>query len=129
MNAPVRRDRSRWPELLRDCAERFGDAAALRLAGRIGGRKIEVPTGARPTKIDAEIGPELAAWLRETRGGLVIQVPNFAARLADERRNFVLCNPGLSANDIATRLGITSRRVVQIRSEARADPAQPGLFD
>lgn len=131
-------DRSRWPELLREVAEALGDAAALRLVAECGGQRIYVPGDlsakndpagkASRRKFASRMGDDLAAYLIEFHGGDLLTVPNFAQRLAEERRKFVLRNGDLSANTIAARLKITSRRVEQIREDARDKPDQPSLF-
>jgi hypothetical protein len=61
-------------------------------------------------------------------GGMSVAIPNFAARIAEERRRHVLTNPTQTANRLASDLGITARRVEQIRSENRADPRQLSLI-
>lgn len=118
----------RWPQVLREIAEDIGEAEALRLAGAAGGQRLYIPYTDAPAIIDRMVGPTLAAWLRAHYGGVDLHVPNFAARLADERRRYVLRHAYLSANDIAAALGVTSRRVEQIRAEHRGDPRQFLLF-
>jgi len=120
--------RERWPRLMREIAEELGDDAALKLVARYGGQVITVPLHANGSKIAQEVGLEIAKALVALRGGDKLSVPNFGLKLAEERRRFILTHPDLSANDCAHKLGLTNRRVLQIRSEARGDPRQMDLF-
>ena len=121
-------DFDRWPELLREVAEGVSPSAALRLAGRYGGQRIKMPVKAAGSTLAEELGEDVAAVLVERHASLTITIPNFAARIAEERRRFILTHPNVSANDCARELGITARRVEQIRQEARSDPRQLALL-
>lgn len=121
-------DYRHWPQLLREIAERVGEAEALRLAGSLGGQRITVPTRAEGSKLAREHGLPVAEILVEMYGGGIAPVPNFKARIAAERRRVVLQNPSAPTNDLASSLGISYRRVQQIREEAEAGPRQPSLF-
>ena len=120
----------RWPSLLREVAETLGDQAALKLVAQLGGQRIVISKRAGETRLrDELLGVELAEYLERNFGGEYLRIPNFGARLADERRTIVLQNPNVSANDLAARLGITSRHVERIRAQANAASHQPSLFD
>lgn len=122
----------RWPELLREIARSLGEDAALKLVAKRGGQRIYIPKADRSSQLRDELGPDLFTFLTGWRNpGEHLDIPNFGARLADERRRFVLQHDELSANDLASRLGITKRRVEMIRSDARTanDPRQLFLFD
>lgn len=121
-------DYRHWPQLLREVAERVGEAEALKLAGTLGGQRITVPTRAGGSKLAREYGLPVAEILVEMYGGGIAPIPSFKARIAEERRRFVLTNDHLLTNDVAERLGISYRRVQQIREAAQADPRQPSLF-
>ena len=118
----------RWPELLREVAERVSPEAALKLVTVLGGQRIQIPTTARNSKLIDLVGQNVATVLIDLYGGTSISVPNFHSRIAEERRRHVLTNPLKSANRLASDLGITVRRVEQIRSENRADPRQLSLL-
>lgn len=134
--------RALWPKLLRDIADEIGDELALLLSNKVGGQRLYVPgklgdsatvgenanTAAARKRLVALIGEELAAHLEESHGGEDIYVPRFTARIAEERRKFVLQNPHLTANHIAAELGVSVRRVEQIREELRAPSTQGSLF-
>lgn len=117
-----------WPELLREIAERVSPEAALKLAGKIGGQRISVPLKAGGSKLERDHGSAVASVIVDLHGGGVAAIPNFHAQLAHERKRFVLTNPQLSANECAKALGVTQRRVEQIRAEARPDPRQLDLL-
>lgn len=119
--------RERWPRLMREIAEELGDDAALKLVSRYGGQEITVPLERSPT-LEAELGPEITRLLIDLYGSTQVYVPNFGAKLAEERKRFVLTHPDLSANDCAQRLGLSHVRVRQIRREARVDPRQLDFF-
>lgn len=125
-------DRSRydrWPTLLRECAEELGEEAALLLAEKLGGQKIHVSYGHGPNRYQNLLGPELAAFLTERYGAHYLHIPSFTVRMrAEERRQIVLQNPDLSANDLAARLKVSSRWIEKIRAAARKEPNQPSLF-
>ena len=120
-----------WPALLADIARHpsaGGVAAALRLAGQFGGQRVAVPMRAAGSVIERELGGALAEALVEMTGGEQVDVPSFHARLAIERRRHVLTYPGRSANDLARELGISRRRVLAIRAEARVESSQLEMF-
>ena len=120
--------RERWPRLMREIAEELGDDAALKLVARYGGQMIAIPRHAQGSVVEAELGAELAELLVDLHGGDSVDIPNFGAKLAEERKRFILTHPGLSANACAERLGITRSRVMQIKREAKPDPSQLDLF-
>ena len=123
-----------WPHLLREVAERVGKAEALKLVGDLGGQRITVPTRAERSALAEKIGLPVARVIVDLYGGGSTSIPLFAARraearLAAERRKHVLTHPHQTANDLANALGITSRRVEQIREADRAGKRQFSLFD
>ena len=121
--------RERWPWLMQEVAEALGDDAALKLVSKYGGQLVSIPRKSSGSMIEDALGEDIAALLVDLRGGEAVEIPNFGARLPEERRRFILTHPDLSANDCAQRLGLTRRRVLQIRSETRADPRQFDLFE
>lgn len=118
-----------WPELMREVGEALGTDAALRLVSRCGGQEVYIPERAQGSAFARTVGDDIAFLLADMRGGEKVDVPNFyASQLAEERRRFILTHPDLTANDCARRLGITSRRVRQIREENSPDPRQLDIF-
>ncbi|MEM6904920.1 MAG: hypothetical protein AAF568_03420 [Pseudomonadota bacterium] len=128
MTPEERRRRAVWPALLFEISIAVSPAAALRLADTLGGQRIYIPQIAKGSKLERQVGAEIAAHLAETHAGEMLVIPSFGAREAHERRQFVLQNPERSINDLARALGVSSRRIEQIRSEARDDPRQLDLF-
>lgn len=137
-------ERQGWPRLLDEIAEDLGEKVALDFAGKAGGLRITVPgkLGAAATdgrsrtqtdraraKFAKSYGRALAEWLEERFGGEQIAVPRFAARVSAERKRLVLQQPHRSSNDLARDLGVSYRRIEQIRAEAREADDQPSLFD
>lgn len=117
-----------WPQILQRIAREIGEDAALRLAGELGGQKINVPRVASGSALARDHGLALAEILVETYGGGTAYIPNLGLQLAAERRHFILTNPQLSANAIAAKLRISSRWVEKVRESARGDERQASLF-
>ncbi|MEM7507652.1 MAG: hypothetical protein AAF415_12995 [Pseudomonadota bacterium] len=119
----------RWPELLRDIALELGEPAALRLAEALGGQRVYIPEAGLKGSHDNQIDKKTLQLLRTYYAGATVVIPNFKARIADERRRYVLARPDVEVNELAATLGITYRRVQQIREQSRIDPRQLSLFD
>ncbi len=104
-------------DLLTDVEEAFGPAAAARLAARLGGQRIWIPTTEEGRARLADlIGQEIADLLIERYGGIDIYIPmNIAeTRLRRERCIAEMAARGLGTRDIAARLGCTRRTVQRI---------------
>lgn len=123
-------------ELERD----LGQAAALRLIANAGGQRrwVPGPGRVRGSKLEAEVGPEITSWLSGRFGGDRIDVPSRygresqtqASRLRADVLEAGLINPTESADDLAMRYGVTTRRIYQLRRELRRETAEPlPLFD
>lgn len=119
----------RWPQLLRECAMALDEAAALRLASTLGGQRIIIARRKSDVLI-AAVGEAITDFLLTQHTDENLYIPMFESKmLAERRRLHVLQNPRQSANDLARELGISCRRVEQIRHDSAMDPRQPSLFD
>ena len=107
------------PVIIRMIEERFGKGAAEPLLCAFGGQKIGIPSEPSGSKLEAAVGPQIAALLADYRGGEYLYIPNGggqrASQIAELRRQIVADNPGESINSLAQRLGISERRVSQLR--------------
>lgn len=120
-------------ELERD----LGQAAALRLIANAGGQRRHIPSPPRieGSRIEREVGTEIATWLAGRYGGDVVQVPSHHGRTSRERASRLradvldagLINPTVSADILAMRYGVTVRRIEQVRQELRSEGAHRPL--
>ncbi|GIX12034.1 hypothetical protein [Elioraea sp.] len=121
----------RWlPALLREVAERCGEAAALRLAEAWGGRYLHVPRRVSPDHpVARDVGLDVLAYLVEAYGdlGRIVVPLGPAARGARGEQIAPLVEVGATANEIAARTGLHVRDVHRWRRRLRAgrgaDPA------
>ena len=108
-------------DLLAEIEKDLGEDAAMRLCAIYGGQMVTIPVKAIGSRVENALGPELALWLAEEFGGITIQVPNgLKYRMAHSRRT-VADNSQMPANQLAVKLGITYRRVLQIRQKIREE--------
>jgi hypothetical protein len=127
-------DLSGLPGLLREVAERFGLATALKFGAEFGGNYISVPASAEPHfKIAVVMGTPFLEWLVARSGSEKLMVPlgphsSYNARVAAIRR---MTAEGASAAEIRAALFCHSRTVTRHRRtlrERRPDPRQPRLI-
>lgn len=114
---------------IEDLARDLGEEARWRLIAARGGLDVTPPQpeNAASSLLVAEIGLDAALWLAERFAGERLHIPNMgviARAEARRRRDFVLDNPDASATDLARATGLTTRRIVQIRAEARKGTAR-----
>lgn len=119
------------PGILQEIAEDLGEEAALRFAARLGGTQIYVRRDADSELLRDILGPELAKWLAERYGGEIVIVPMAKAIMRQRHRELILSlsREGLGADEIARRLGCTSRWVREVvRQAGRASPEETGTM-
>ena len=117
----------------------LGLKAALSVLANCGGqrRSVPLPKNAARSALAREVGPDVAHWLAARYGGEDIEVPSRAGREADERAAQLmadvldagLTHPGKSANDLASKHGVSVRHVHRLRAELRATTAPSGARD
>lgn len=117
----------------------LGLRTALKVLANCGGqrRSIPLPKNAARSALAREIGADVAHWLAARYGGEDIDVPSRAGREADERAAQLmadvldagLTDPAKSANDLASKHGVTTRHVHRLRAELRASTASGGSRD
>jgi len=96
-------------------------------------RFIPSPDRVQNSAIAEEFGYEIAFWLAGRFGGVDIEVPSRSAIEANNRASQLraavleagLTDPTRTANDIADEFDVSRRRVLQIRSELKADQPAP----
>lgn len=118
------------PGILQEIAEDLGEEAALRFAARLGGTQIYVRRDEGGLLRDI-LGDELAAWLADRYGGEIIIVPMAKALMRQRHRELILSlsREGLGADEIARRLGCTSRWVREVvRQAGRASAEDEGTL-
>ncbi len=100
-------------DLLGDVEEAFGPAAAARLAARLGGQRIWVPT-------TAEGRARLADLLIERYAGIDVYVPMAIKETRARRERCIaeMAARGLGTREIAARIGCTRRTVQRILARA-----------
>jgi len=104
-------------DLLGEVEEAFGPAAAARLAARLGGQRIWIPTTEEGRRRLADlIGAEVADMLIERYGGIDVYVPMNVreTRVRRERCIAEMAARGLGTREIAARIGCTRRTVQRI---------------
>jgi len=100
--------------------EVIGEAAAQMLCERLGGVPIYVPQIPTPgSLLVLAIGRGPAARLCDRMAGAYLELPSRHGRQSIRRRQDVLYDlrRGLAVSEIASRHGITTRRVMQIRRQ------------
>lgn len=101
-----------------DLAGVIGFTATLRIAAWYGGQNLYIPAQPDETmQIVKLVGLPCAKRLAESWGTETIAVPTMWAYEEDQRNRLVgnLLNRGMSPKDIARDMGVTERRVQQIR--------------
>ena len=110
------------PELLREIEEVAGREAALALAGRYGGRRVQIPRRARAGHALADlVGPAALAKLVQRYGGCRLYIakagaPGRARR--DAEIAALHADGGLSVARLAARFGLSERQVWRILRNA-----------
>ncbi len=108
-------------DLLGDVEEAFGPAAAAKLAARLGGQRIWVPTTAEGRARLADlIGGEVADLLIERYAGIDVYVPMAIKETRARRERCIaeMAARGLGTREIAARIGCTRRTVQRILARA-----------
>lgn len=118
------------PGLLREIAEVFGEARALKFALAYGGQEIKIPK--RPHDrhfIAVAVGLDLLRWLSARYPGENITIPTGARSVLAEQMALVdrLVEQGVSANEIVRQARVSIRTVYRARAR-RADDHQFDLF-
>lgn len=113
-------------EILNTIRSIHGDAAAVLLIEKRGGRRFSIPRH-KSDVLCRELGPEITETLIEYFGGTEVSVPTRFHTDAESRRQQVL-NSRESVNTLAQQTGLSYRRVQQIRAEAVGDDRQKDLF-
>ncbi|MEQ1890860.1 MAG: Mor transcription activator family protein [Alphaproteobacteria bacterium] len=123
---------ARLPELLALVAHELGPGQAVVLAQKLGGQRVYVEKAPRQSHRLARIlGLEMAVFLSKHYGGEFISVPTGRAALGEARmRRRAVAMSGASHNQVARELGITRRRVEQIRDSLKTavDTGQFEMF-
>ena len=118
------------PELLALVAREMGEAQAVLLAQRLGGQRVYVEKAPRDGhRLVRLLGLEMAVVLARHYGGEYVCVPTGRTALGEARmRRRVVAQSAASHNQLASELGITRRRVEQIRDSLRTQD-DIGQFD
>lgn len=115
-----RDDRRGW---LGEFRADLGEEAAERLCALVGGQRRHIPRTECGGWIARAAGAEAERWLVERFGGEEVQIPLLeTVRQAERRRQMeiVAAAEGVSANELAQRLGVTRRTVQRLREDLRA---------
>lgn len=115
------------PDILYRVAEECGLEAALVLGVHYGGRRLHVPKNVRPGhELARLVGMEVLEFLVREAAGDDIDIPMGPAAAPRQRAQQVatLDAQGLSAAEIARRLGISERTVFNHRARRRDRPGQ-----
>jgi len=122
-------DPSLLPPLLRQLVGLLGVAETLRLLEARGGLPLYIPTHPDQTALRDVIAPSaLAALCASPLAGDTVDLPKSDKLLAQLRNHYLLEAVGSgakSARAVAHELGITWRRVKQIRQAARDRSPDP----
>lgn len=109
--------------------EVLGLAAALKFAGRFGGRSVYVPLPERlkpEGSLAGTVGFDLAQKICGEWGGQEIMVPKCRAYLAREMARAIHREPEtMTMRDIAGKYGITERWAFQLLAAPAPAPAEP----
>jgi hypothetical protein len=122
----------RPPGILGDIADAAGEDAALKVRNAFGGRRTRLPGRNKLTSRTAErcrlvevVGLDAALKIADAlippMGSVYLDIPRGSRRWQDHEV-LALSVDGFSANQIATRLGMTTRTVYRIRQRARRSP-------
>lgn len=117
-----RDDRRGW---LGELALDLGEEAARRLCAASGGQRRHIPRTACGGWIAQAAGAETEHWLTERFGGEELQIPLLeTTRQAERRRQMetVAAAEGVSANELAQRLGVHRRTIQRLRQLLREQP-------
>lgn len=120
------------PELLALVAREMGEAQAVLLAQRLGGQRVYVEKAPRDGhRLVRLLGLEMAVLLARHYGGEYVCVPTGRTALGEARmRRRAVAQSAASHNQLASELGITRRRVEQIRDSLKGDKEDDiGQFD
>lgn len=117
----------------------LGLRVALCVLANCGGqrRSVPLPKNAARSALAREIGADAAHWIAARYGGEDVDVPSRTAREIDERASRLaadVLDAGLtehrkSANDLASRHGVTVRHIHRLRAELRATTSAGGPRD
>lgn len=112
---------------LEDISAEIGFTATIALARQRGGTNVYVPANPAGSVLAELVGIAAAARLATCWGGEVLAVPTLRACEYARDRCLIarLTEAGMSVADIAECVGLTARRVVQVRRELR----DAGLLD
>lgn len=112
---------------LEDISAEIGFTATISLARQRGGKNVYVPANPAGSVLAELVGVEAAERLAACWGGELLAVPTLRACEYARDRCLIarLTEAGMSVADIAECVGLTPRRVVQVRRELR----DAGLLD
>lgn len=122
-----------WTGDMADVAERCGDDVAAELAAKLHGIVVHVPTEMGTDSVLRLIDPAIAARLMERFAGDIIYVSR-RRTVSREAAVKALFEAGVTPKRIALKLGISQRRVQQLKKRSGArkgrqvDPRQTDLF-
>ena len=125
--------KSVWTGDMADVAERCGDDVAAELAAKIPGIVVHVPAEMGEESVLRLVDPEIAARLMAAFAGDILYVSK-RRTVSREAAVKALYEAGVSPKRIALKLGISQRRVQQLRVRAGArrgravDSRQVDLF-
>lgn len=104
---------------LEDIATEIGFSATLALAIQRGGTNVYVPANPRGSVLAGLLGIEAASRLAAGWGGEMLAVPTLRTYEYGLCRHAIalMSDAGIPVGDIARRLELTVRRVVQVRRE------------
>ena len=124
MGDPAKAERKMYRSaIVGDLCERFGEGAADKLIEEFGGQEFIVPRKSAGSSLEKALGQEIAAAIVEKHSGCLLAVPSSVGLLnkASRIRHTVADNPELSNNELAKKLGVTSRWVREIRRQLRGN--------
>jgi len=106
---------------LDDISAEIGFTATISLARQRGAKNVYVPANPAGSVLAELLGVEAAERLAACWGGELLAVPTLRACEYARDRCLIarLTEAGLSVADIAECVGLTARRVVQVRHELR----------
>ena len=111
--------------------ETCGEAASSALVEAFGGQRIDIPKRVAGRLVDA-LGPQITAVLVDHFGGCQLDVPSHGhtERIQKSLRlKHDILTSGHSANEIATRHGVTSAWVRRLRAEIGGAPSHQLVKD
>ena len=106
---------TRLPDILIALLGSADENAVLSFLDASGGQQISVPRNAAGSRLEHCFGPEIAQALVNWSGGETISIPQCRVW-----RIHKLADRGLRRNEIALRVGVTTRRVSMVLAEQDA---------